>query len=88
MELATIKIRIKQELKNNFINKGYWKQSLAMRYSYKLGSLKMAWALIKEQEVVLAAIREENSKNSVNLDDFCNSMIPVMESIHNTKQIA
>ena len=47
----------KNEIRSHWAQKGYWKQSLAMRLSYKLGSLATAWSVIKQ---IISGILHEN----------------------------
>jgi len=59
------------EIRSHWGQSGHWKQSIAMRLSYKLGSLKAAWSsinmIISQIRIENEANKQENSDNWVDL---------------------
>ncbi len=57
--------RVENEIRRYYGQTGYWKQSIAMRLSYELGSLKAAWSTLKTT-LSLMEIEKDQSKESDN----------------------
>lgn len=39
---------LERQIRNHYLDRGYWKHSIAMQLSYELGSLKSAWSTLKQ----------------------------------------
>lgn len=64
--------KTENEIRSHWGQSGHWKQSIAMRLSYKLGSLHIAWNLVN------TIIYDINKVNEANKQEDCDNWVELI----------